>query len=227
MTTTVAPEPPNLYIKGPEAEAEPEKPEFTPDAILYTMNEYHYYMNCRDEVEMRIYNDFLARDPKLPLQPQFTIPEKSYYRFDTYNYTPEELVNSGKAFILKMLKDPWGWSDVDKFMFLVSEHGQEMMSWASDEVKQFWKTRHSWIKDEFSEMRWFLWGYEQNLVYKFCSGLPSYKSKYGLPVRKNGCNPKYPYTSWHDEGFDSTAEECDGAFKHSYNRAVEEYLRPE
>ena len=185
----------------------------------WTLSDYHYYMNCADEVEMRIWNEFQQRDPNLPMK-GFDIPEEPYFRIDPTNFTVGDIANEGFSNALEALDHPWGWATPQVFYTTAGAHGREMMSWASDEVKDFWRTRQSWYKDEVADEMWYLWGFVQNIRYKYCSGLPTHKRIWGTPVREDGCNPKYPYTSWVDEGFDTTAEECDKEFIHEHPKSL-------
>ena len=201
-----------MFLKTPK-----EHPESSTD---WTLSDYHYYMNCADEVEMRIWNEFEQRDPNMPMT-ALDIPEEPYFRVDPTNFTTAQMANEGFGPLLASLPHPWGWGQgPDGFYMAVGAHGREMMSWATDEVKDFWRTRQSWYNDEHAEAGWFLWGYIQNLRYKFCSGLPTHKRIWGTPVREDGCNPKYPYTSWTNEGLNTTAEECDNEFIHEHPKSL-------
>ena len=195
-------------------------PKNDPEAgpVDWTNSDYHYYMNCVDEVELRIWTDFQKRDPNWPtVGPD--IPTEPYFRVDPTNFTVGDLANEGFREILEAAPHPWGWSNIDAFGASAGAHGREMMSWATDEVKDFWRTRQSWYKEEVAEVRWFLWLYIQNTNYRYCSGLPTYKRIWGSPVREDGCNPKYPYTSWVNEGFNTTAADCDNEFIHDHPKS--------
>ena len=190
-----------------------------PSSMNWVVHDYHYYMNCVDEVELRIWTDFQKRDPNWPtVGPD--IPTEPYFRVDPTNFTVGDLANEGFREILEAAPHPWGWSNIDAFGASAGAHGREMMSWATDEVKEFWKERNSWFKDDHQDIDWYLWGYVQNIRYKFCSGLPTYKRIWGTPIRQDGCNPKYPYTSWRNEGFNTTAEECDNEFIHEHPKSL-------
>ena len=228
-------QPQSIYVSGDyhgncagEENTEPEDPRMNgvPEFLETPKNEpedskdwdaanYHYYMNCVDEVELRIWEDFQKRDPNLPTL-GYDIPEEPFFRFDPANFTVGELASEGFEEIIESIATPWDWSNIDVFRITTGAHGREMYSWASDEVKDFWRTRHSWYKDEVAEVRWFLWQFIQNSNYKYCAGLPTYKRIWGKPVREDGCNPKYPYTSWFNEGFNTTAEDCDNEFIHEH-----------
>ena len=199
------------FLKTPK-----DHPESSTD---WTLADYHYYMNCADEVEMRIWNEFEQRDPNRPMN-ALDIPDEPYFRVDPTNFTVGDIANEGFSNMLEALDHPWGWGGPDGFYATVGAHGREMMSWATDEVKDFWRTRQSWFNDEHAEAGWFLWGYIQNIRYKFCSGLPTHKRIWGTPIREDGCNPKYPYTSWVNEGLETTAEECDNEFVHVHPKSL-------
>ena len=222
-----------------EKQAEPEEPTQPcpnkfgdiPNITIWTMKDYHYYMNCKDEVHLRTYREKLEWDaanpnkPYLPLDsgkyPNLDIPDQPFYKdCSTCNSTnkPEVtlkmIINDGAIPNPDQDSNPWAWMKADYFMYLVGDHGVEMMSWAIPEYKEYWKMRNSWYKEEIADWQKYIWGYEQNQVYKYCTALPKTQMMWGIPKRENGSDPKYPYTSWRDEGFDSTVEEADANFLH-------------
>ena len=189
--------------------------------MMWIASDYHYYMNCADEVEKRVWDDFLTyNETNSANVPEINIPPFDYYRLDPRpgHYEINEMPNEGfQESILEDAKSddgPWPWQNVGLFYQENGAHVQETLSWASDEVKDFYKLRLSWLKEEMQEVRFMLDPWMHNYKHRFCSALPTFKRIYGTPIRQDGCNPKYPYTSWTDEGFDSKAEDCDAHFHH-------------
>ena len=202
-----------------------------PNMTIWTMKEYHYYMNCKDEVHVRTWNEKLEWDarnpgkPYLPLDsgkfPNLDVPEDTFWlNCPSCNFTnkPEVtlsmILNEGAIPNPGQDSNPWAWMEADYFFYLVSDHGVEMMSWGSDEYKDYWRMRNNWYNDDIAEWQKYIWGYEQNQIFKYCSALPKTQMMWGIPQREAGSNPKYPYTSWRNEGFDSTVEEADANFRH-------------
>ena len=198
------------FLKTPKARPE------GGDSIMWIASDYHYYMNCVDEVEMRVLNDFQNRNetqwgPAIPVD----IPPNDYYLYDLRDGMPlDAIVNEGFVEVIAQVEHPWAWMDIDLFYFINGAHDREMLSWKSDEAKEFLKLKRTWYKEEVANDRNYMESYLKNFVYRYCSGLPTFKRIWGTPIREDGCNPKYPYTSWVNEGFDSKAADCDAEFNH-------------
>ena len=199
------------FLKTPKARPE------GGDSIMWIASDYHYYMNCVDEVEMRIWDDFQNRNETLfgPPQP-YDIPPVDYYRFDPRDgsFGLSDIVNSGFEEAISYATHPWKWSPIDHFYMVNGAHGREMLSWKGPEQKEYWAMRRTWYKPEMQDIKNYIDPMQQNAVYRYCSGLPTFKRIWGSPIREDGCNPKYPYTSWHDEGLNTKAADCDAAFNH-------------
>jgi len=187
------------------------------DMILWAANDYHYFMNCVDEVEMRIWDDYQNYNaaqwgPAIPNE----IPPNPYFRMNPNpgmwaieqlgNENFEAMVAGGNVF---------QWVSSGPFFLTAGAHGREMLSWATDDVKAHWRNKNSWYKEEFQQARDYLDKYQEHFIHKFCSALPTFKRIYGYPNREDGCNPDYPYTSWFNEGLNTTAADCDNEFIHN------------
>ena len=214
-----------------EGEACPNKFGEQPNMTVWTMKDFHYYMNCKDEVQVRIYRDKLEWDAAnpgksyLPLDsgkyPDMPILDEPFYKncdncsvWNQPTPTLAQLINDGAIPNPDQDRNPWAWMNADYFLYLVSDHGVSMMSWGTPAYKDYWKMKLGWYKDDIADWQEYIWGYEQNIVYKFCSGLPKSRLMWGTPIREDGTNPMYPYTSWRNEGFNSTAADADANFLH-------------
>ena len=189
-----------------------------PEPINWSISDYYYFMNCVDEVEMRAEEEMQFHNATIfgPAM-RFPFPKEPFFRLDPRpgrGLTIDQIANKGWEEFILSKEHGWAWEPIGLFYAYQSAHGREMMSWAPDEIKEFWNVKFDWWKPEFMHVNAFKNNFIQAYTHRFCTALPTFKRMYGSPYREDGCNPKYPYTSWFNEGLNSTAAECDANFSH-------------